>query len=342
MSFLSLFTTPATPEPAPTTGSGLADAVRQGADKSGVSFDYLMRTATRESALDPNAKAPTSSATGLYQFIEQTWLASIKADGAKYGLQGYADAITTGSNGRLTVADPAMRSQILALRKDPHISSALAGELAQRNGASLSDTLGRQASDGELYVAHVLGARGAASLLARASATPDLKAATYFPDEAAANRGLFYTPSGQPRTLAQLRQKLMDGFDAQTAVAVVPTAASSSASAASGAWLSFFPQAASASDSGRPLDGLFQTEGVRGPLTPSVKRIWTASADASSGAGSYFPTGSGGALNAPARAAPSPESKSESPTTPAAVSNRKKRGVGKPLDLQSLMKPIAA
>ncbi|MGL4729664.1 MAG: transglycosylase SLT domain-containing protein, partial [Bosea sp. (in: a-proteobacteria)] len=49
-------------------------AIRDGAAKTGTDFGYLVRTAQRESALDPNAKARTSSATGLFQFIDQTWL----------------------------------------------------------------------------------------------------------------------------------------------------------------------------------------------------------------------------------------------------------------------------
>ncbi|MGL5735970.1 MAG: transglycosylase SLT domain-containing protein, partial [Beijerinckiaceae bacterium] len=85
-----LFTTPARVMP---KADGIAAAVQAGAERSGTNFNYLLRTAQRESAMNPTAKAGTSSATGLFQFIEQTWLQMVKADGGKHGLNRYAEAI---------------------------------------------------------------------------------------------------------------------------------------------------------------------------------------------------------------------------------------------------------
>ena len=47
---------------------------------------FLLKTATRESSLNPDAKAKSSSAAGLFQFIEQTWLGLVKSDGPRLGL----------------------------------------------------------------------------------------------------------------------------------------------------------------------------------------------------------------------------------------------------------------
>jgi len=80
-----LFTTPAEPR-ASAPATPVVDAIRQGAEQTGTDFEYLLSTAKRESALDPTAKAPTSSATGLFQFIEQTWLGLMKTEGGKLGL----------------------------------------------------------------------------------------------------------------------------------------------------------------------------------------------------------------------------------------------------------------
>jgi soluble lytic murein transglycosylase-like protein len=72
----------------------IAGAIRQAARSTGISFEYLLTTAQIESNLNPTAQASTSSAKGLYQFIDQTWLATMKQDGPALGLGRYADAIS--------------------------------------------------------------------------------------------------------------------------------------------------------------------------------------------------------------------------------------------------------
>ena len=62
-----------------TVPQGLAYAIDSAGTKSDVDFDYLLQTAIRESSLNPTAKASTSSATGLFQFLDSTWLEVLKA-----------------------------------------------------------------------------------------------------------------------------------------------------------------------------------------------------------------------------------------------------------------------
>jgi hypothetical protein len=145
--------------------------------------------AKRESSLNPAAKAQTSSAAGLFQFIEQTWLGAVKTHGAKHGLSDYAADITRRPNGKFAIADPARRQEILNLRFDANAASALAGELANDNKRALESRLGRGVSNAELYAAHFLGAGGASTLL---TASDDAVAATLLPRAAAANRHVFY------------------------------------------------------------------------------------------------------------------------------------------------------
>jgi hypothetical protein len=47
-------------------------SIQAGARASGADFGFLLKTAQRESSLDPHAKASTSSATGLFQFTDAT------------------------------------------------------------------------------------------------------------------------------------------------------------------------------------------------------------------------------------------------------------------------------
>jgi len=174
----------------------VTSAIRDAAKVTGAGFEYLLNTALRESNLNPNAKAKSSSATGLFQFIDQTWLGTMKQSGAALGYGQYADAISRTSTGRFVVADPAMRQQIFALRKDPTANSLMAGAFANSNAKVLTERLGRKPTDGELYMAHFLGASGAARFINAAQANPNAKAASFFPKAAQANQSIFYGQNG--------------------------------------------------------------------------------------------------------------------------------------------------
>src|SRR5690606_35377314 len=130
----------------------------------GVDFDYLLQTAMRESALDPAARALTSSTVGLFQFLESTWLEVMKEEGPRLGYGQYAEAITRTPDGDYVIRDKGLREEILALREDPRIAADLAAAFTRRNGAYLLGKFGRMPSPGELYIAHFLGAEGAGKL----------------------------------------------------------------------------------------------------------------------------------------------------------------------------------
>jgi hypothetical protein len=158
----------------------------------------------RESGLNPEAKAATSSARGLFQFVEQTGLGLIKDYGAKYGLGDFSDTITRDSNGHCRVATSADRQAILALRRDPQLSAYMEGELAQCTRSNLEADLGRNVCDGEVYAAHFLGPDAACRLIQMNSASPDANAAVAFPQAAHANRSVFYHADGTPRTAREV------------------------------------------------------------------------------------------------------------------------------------------
>src|SRR5712692_6673199 len=91
----------------------IAGAIKQAANTTGTSFEYMLATAKMESNFNPKASASTSSARGLYQFIDQTWLGTVKEAGAQLGYGKYADAITKSSSGSYSVSDPSARTAIL-------------------------------------------------------------------------------------------------------------------------------------------------------------------------------------------------------------------------------------
>src|SRR5450759_3516524 len=129
----------------------ITGAIRQAAKTSGISFEYLLTTAQIESNLDPAAQASTSSAKGLYQFIEQTWLATMKGDGPAHGYGSYAEGIFRNSNGHYEVPNPILRAAIMRLRSDPTASAMMAGAFARNNAAQLRAAIGRDPTEGELY-----------------------------------------------------------------------------------------------------------------------------------------------------------------------------------------------
>src|SRR5580658_10957052 len=115
---MSVDTSGATPVAAGVDSSraGIAGAIKQAADAIGASFEYLLTTAKMESDFNPKAGASTSSAHGLFQFINQTWLGTVKEAGSQFGYGNYADLITKSSDGSYSVADPAARKAIMKLR----------------------------------------------------------------------------------------------------------------------------------------------------------------------------------------------------------------------------------
>jgi hypothetical protein len=261
-------------------------AIRQAAASTGTSFDYLIATAQLESGLNPNAQAPTSSASGLFQFIDQTWLSMVKAVGPALGFGAYAQSIVQGPDGRYQVPDPAAREAIFGMRKDPEASATMAGAFTRSNAAQLAGMIGRQPSQSELYMAHFLGAEGAGKLISAVARQPDATAAAVFPAAAAANRSIFYD-GARPRSVAEVYGKLDTRFQAaRTAalaagqtmsqmVAVPDTAGVTQVLAAAG-------QQNAVLDN-RPLFQAMFTDRSNSAIAPAVTSLWSPTGSTSTG-----------------------------------------------------------
>ncbi len=118
--------------------AAIRDTISRAAVRHGVDPGALLKIAELESSFNPQARNTSSSAGGLFQFIDST--------AADYGL---------------------------ADRFDPSQAADAAARLAKDNAASLRKVLGRDPTAGELYLAHQQGAGGAAKLLSN----PNRKAA---------------------------------------------------------------------------------------------------------------------------------------------------------------------
>jgi hypothetical protein len=291
--------------------SKIAGAIKQAASTTGASFEYLVATAKMESNLNPTAAASTSSAKGLYQFIDQTWLGTVKEAGAQFGYGNYADAITKSASGTYSVSDPQTRAAVLKLRDDPVASSAMAGVLTQSNSFNLTGKIGRRPTDGELYMAHFMGVGGAAKLITNAEDNPNAVAARIFPNAAAANRPIFYDRGGSARSVSEVYSVLTSRYASaanssttRTAMAsagvmpsmpasAVPVAMASAAPATAAApvdnaaYLSSFPDvrsatpvtstsnSANAAGQSDPIfRSLFQGGDRSAPVSPAVQELW--------------------------------------------------------------------
>lgn len=181
----------------------VTSAIQRAAQRTGVDFDYLMGQAKLESGLNANARAGTSSASGLYQFVEQSWLAVVKKHGSEHGLGWAADSIQRTASGRYTVTG-GNRAQVLGLRNDPEAASLMAAEHASDNKGAIEASTGREATGTDLYMAHFLGLGGARTFLSAMKNAPDRSAAAIFPAAARANRNVFFERDGSARSLKEV------------------------------------------------------------------------------------------------------------------------------------------
>ncbi len=284
-------------------GSTVTGAIRQASAATGTSFSYLLATAQVESGLNPQAGASTSSARGLFQFVEQTWLGTIKQSGAALGYGRYAAAITRTGSGHYVVKDAAMRQEILKLRNDPTANAVMAGAFTQANAAYLTQKLGRPPSEGELYIAHFLGAGGAARLIGLAASNPDAKAANLFAGAAQANRSIFFDKqTGAARSVGAVRNVLTARYDvarsephqwtapaaaaAQAANVAPPLSIVPDTAGIANAFAAAMPSPAPspaqlpiqvpASPNNQMFHGLFADARSSGPVGPLVSQLWGA------------------------------------------------------------------
>jgi hypothetical protein len=276
-------------------------AIRDAAQATGTSFNYLLATAKIESNLDPGMTMQSSSATGLFQFIDQTWLGTLKQAGLAFGYGSYADAIGRDASGRWIVPDPKIRKEIMQLRTDPTANAVMAGAFTQQNAAILSRRIGRTPSEGELYIAHFFGPGGAGKLIGLVESNPQASAADVFPQAARANRPIFYDRQGNARSVAGVYAELVrryrvasEGVDATATAAVAqadaPAAprapATGAVQVAAALAASAVPAAANVPPNPVPqpparFDSLFR-DSSRPAVAPVVAALWS---DPAEGAG---------------------------------------------------------
>jgi hypothetical protein len=174
-----------------------------------------MAIADKESSFTSDVKASTSSATGLFQFIESTWLRSVRQFGPSYGLAQEAAEIQ-GPDDKPYVADPQERERILSMRNYPYLSALLAAECVRDARGKLAEVVGREPTVGETYLTHFLGTGAASLFMQKFADQPKIAAASVFRAPARANKPIFYAGKrGKPLSFADVHDKFEDMMDAR-------------------------------------------------------------------------------------------------------------------------------
>jgi hypothetical protein len=172
---------------APTTPSTAAKTpVSQSA---GGMNSYLQKVAQVESGGKANAKAGTSTASGLFQFTEGSWKDTTKAMGKNYSLED---------------------------RFDPQKSAEVAKFYTERQKSQLEKGTGKEASEADLYMAHFLGAGGATKFLNAMAKNPNALATEGAdPKQIEANKTIFYEEGGKGkmRTLQEVYDMMSRKID---------------------------------------------------------------------------------------------------------------------------------
>ena len=189
-------------------------AIRLGSIRTGVDFSFLMELARVESNFNPSARAPKSSASGLFQFKSPAWLEAIRTFGSTYGLQDYVQvALIDGSDDEQQpiIHDP-LQQEVLALRLNPRLSTLLVAEMIKHNLQQLPAMIGHEPGRTDLYLSHFLGTVNAVAFLKVLDEEPTAIAADVFPEAAAHNPGVFANRQ-QPRTVAGVYQWFDNKFN---------------------------------------------------------------------------------------------------------------------------------
>jgi hypothetical protein len=167
-----------------------------------VSPSYLQGTMRRESG---NAVRTgnfgiraegNSTATGLFQFIDGTWLDVIKKNAKVLGLSG-------------SILED--RTALLALRSDPALNTKAAALYGAENAARIQADLGYKATDADLYMAHFLGGGGGVSFLRQLQQNPDAPIAAvgdFLQNQIDGNKSVFFKKDGTVRTFREVYENV--------------------------------------------------------------------------------------------------------------------------------------
>lgn len=184
----------------PPMSQSVANAIRTAASDTGLEPHLLAAIAWRESRFDPKARNHLSSATGLLQFTNSTWLRAVQRFGARHNAAVYAEQIKKDLAGVLRVPDRRARAAIMQLRSNPAFSAALAAEVICAERDAMAARLGRELATSDMYLLHVLGTGGSTRFLQALATHPTLSSQSVASRRILRQAGLL-ARDGRPMTI---------------------------------------------------------------------------------------------------------------------------------------------
>ncbi|TAL28725.1 MAG: hypothetical protein EPN97_14090 [Alphaproteobacteria bacterium] len=208
-----------------------AGSVRMASDLHDGDFAYMMKLANAESSYVHDVRATTSSATGLFQFIEGTWSYMVLNYGDKHGLGDFKSQVEMYKDdlGReqARISNPLIRGALLDLRANPQLSALFGADFQAENKAKEACYVEGALKRTDLYLAHFLGASDAVWFLTEMQKNPGQSAVATFPEAAAYNVNVFYARQKgaalRERSLQEVYDIFARKFDEQTTVVASAT-----------------------------------------------------------------------------------------------------------------------
>jgi hypothetical protein len=190
------------------------DAIADAAATVGVDFPYAMAVAARESSFRPDAENRASSAAGLFQFTDVSWMRAIDGFGAGHGYDREAGMIHELDDQRMAASSWDAREHVMRLRYDPHASAAMAAEGMRMDGRRLRALIGREPSWGELYLGHFLGITRARDMVRAVETDPGRLVTDVLPAHVVrANPKVFFETDEAGRRRPLSAAAVIDGLD---------------------------------------------------------------------------------------------------------------------------------
>ena len=154
-------------------------------------------------ALDQRGASLPADTARAVLVPEETWIAAIREEGARHGLEALSRRIFRTTSGYYYVPDDEDRAAILKLRQDPRLRTALAAACRQQAAGLLWTALGRRPTIAEQAIGDLLGPGNAARLIRTAEGSPSRPAAEELAETAHAQPHIFYD-GDRPRTAAEV------------------------------------------------------------------------------------------------------------------------------------------
>lgn len=192
--------------------------------KTGVDFRLLVLKAIIESDYGRFNVAANSSARGVFQYIEPTWLVLMHRYGKKAGYGHYADAITYSKKTKMASLSGTaryLRGEILALRHNPEAAAIIkAFQILEETDVIRGYKRGKSVTATDHYIAHMLGLyvmKDFYGLIERRSVIAPAKLSTnvHMREAAITNKGFFFkgkTPLSAMQSYKRFEAKVEQQF----------------------------------------------------------------------------------------------------------------------------------